>query len=205
MSPPTLPPTSVPGEPPSVSPAGVPGLLALFLAFSKVSLAGFGGVLPWARQVIVEERRWMTPEEFNDAFALAHFLPGPNVVNLAVVFGSRLRGVPGAIVAFSGLIGPPVVVVTALGILYARFGELLWLQRALAGIAAGAAGLIVATVAKMAKPMLQKGFGPDPWMAVAVFVAIGVLRWPLPWVIAVVAPVSVALAWFSTRGSAREG
>lgn len=192
----------LPGNP---STANRPGLVALFLAFSKVALAGFGGVLPWARHVIVEERQWMTAEEFNDAFALAHFLPGPNVVNLSVVFGARMRGVPGALVAFSGLLGPPVAIVTVLGILYARFGELLWLQRVLAGVAAGAAGLIIATVAKMAKPLVQKRLGTGPWIAVAVFLAIGLLRWPLPWVIAVMAPVSVVLAWLSMREPAREG
>src|SRR6266403_830657 len=66
-----------------------PGLSALFIAFAKISLAGFGGVLVWARRGIVDQRRWMTADEFNETYALCHFLPGPNVVNLSVVFGSR--------------------------------------------------------------------------------------------------------------------
>ena len=68
-----------------------PGLLELFVAFAKMSLAGFGGVLVWARRGIVDQHRWMTAEEFNETFALCHFLPGPNIVNLSVVFGSRFR------------------------------------------------------------------------------------------------------------------
>src|SRR5436190_15575518 len=101
-----------------------PALTDLFLGFAKCSLSGFGGVLPFARRMVVEERRWMTPQEFNEAFALAHFLPGPNIVNFSVVFGSRLRGRIGAVVAFTGLMGPPVLIVTALGILYSFYGDI---------------------------------------------------------------------------------
>lgn len=57
-----------------------------------MSLAGFGGVLVFARHAIVDQHRWMTADEFNETFALCHFLPGPNIVNLSMVFGSRLRG-----------------------------------------------------------------------------------------------------------------
>jgi len=86
-----------------------PGLIALFVAFAKMSLAGFGGVLVWARRGIVDQHRWMTADEFNETFALCHFLPGPNIVNLSVLFGSRFRGIPGGFAAFAGLVGPPVV------------------------------------------------------------------------------------------------
>ena len=66
-----------------------------------MSVAGFGGVLPWARRAIVEERKWLTAEEFNEAFSFSQFLPGPNIVNFSVVFGSRLRGAAGAAVALA--------------------------------------------------------------------------------------------------------
>src|SRR5881227_160211 len=112
-------------EPDRSAPSAVPpGLLALFLAFARMSLAGFGGVLVFARQAIVEQHRWMTADEFNETFALCHFLPGPNIVNLSMVFGARFRGIAGGIAAFAGLLGPPVVIVTGLAALYARFGEI---------------------------------------------------------------------------------
>jgi chromate transporter len=79
-----------------------PSLLELFVAFAKMSLAGFGGVLVFARRAIVEQHRWMTAEEFNETFALCHFLPGPNIVNLTMVFGSRFRGIAGGLAACSG-------------------------------------------------------------------------------------------------------
>lgn len=178
-----------------------PGLAELFFSFAKMSLAGFGGVLPWARRAVVEEHKWMTAEEFNEAFALSQFLPGPNIVNFSVVFGSRIRGPLGGLAAFFGLLGPPVVLVIFLGVLYAIYGELVWLQRILAGVAAAAAGLIVAVVVKMAEPVFCRiGFGP--FVAMAVFIAVGLLRWPLPWVLVVAAPISVALAFRSKRGVA---
>src|SRR6202166_1973579 len=130
--PPDSPPAAIAAPQLPTSPP--PGLLALFLAFAKMSLSGFGGVLAFARRGIVDQHRWMTAEEFNETFALCHFLPGPNVVNLSVVFGSRFRGIAGSIAAFSGLLGPPVVIVTILAALYARFGEIEALRRILAGV-----------------------------------------------------------------------
>ncbi len=70
---------------------------------------GLRRVLVWARRGIVDQHRWMTADEFNETFALCHFLPGPNIVNLSVLFGSRFRGIPGGLAAFAGLVGPPVV------------------------------------------------------------------------------------------------
>src|ERR1700756_4611382 len=124
------PPASVPApELPKPTTSAPPSVIALFIAFSKMSLAGFGGVLAFARRGIVEEHRWMTADEFNETFALCHFLPGPNIVNLSVVFGSRFRGIPGGIAAFCGLLGPPMVVATILSALHARFCEIAALRR----------------------------------------------------------------------------
>src|SRR5450755_14302 len=110
---PDSPPAAVPAPNiPAPTAQTPPGVLALFFAFAKMSLAGFGGVLAFARRGIVEEHRWMTADEFNETFALCHFLPGPNIVNFTVVFGSRLRGIAGGIAAFAGLLGPPVVIMT---------------------------------------------------------------------------------------------
>src|SRR5271154_6152310 len=97
-----------------------PGLVELFVAFAKMSTAGFGGVLYWARRGIVDQHRWMTADEFNETYALCHFLPGPNIVNFSMVFGSRIRGLAGGIAAFAGLLAPPPVIIIILAALYAR-------------------------------------------------------------------------------------
>ena len=183
---------------PSSAP-NTPSLLQLFLAFVTMSLSGFGGVLAWSQRILVEERRWMTQEEFNDAYALCQFLPGPNIVNLSVVFGSKVRGPAGAAIALIGLLGPPFIIVTLVGILYARYGELEVFRRALTGLSAAAAGLIIAVTAKMAKPLFTPRFGPAPFIALAAFLAVGVLRWPLPAVLAVLMPLSIFLAWWVRR------
>jgi chromate transporter len=179
----------------SPSPPAPPALLDLFVAFALVSLCGFGGVLAWSRRMLVEQRGWMTADEFNEAYALCQFLPGPNVVNLSVVFGRRIRGVPGAAVALLGLLGPPFVIVTLIAAAYAQWGEIAALQRMLLGVAAAAVGLIFGTCAKMALPLFKDRLGLAPLVALATFVSIGVLRWPLYGALAVLVPLSIAIAW----------
>jgi chromate transporter len=179
----------------SSSSAPSPTLLELFIAFALIALCGFGGVLAWSRRMLVEERKWMTAEEFNDAYALCQFLPGPNVVNLSVVFGRRIRGLPGAAVALAGLLGPPFVIVSVISFVYGRFGEIAALQRMLIGVAAAAAGLVLGTCAKMARPLLRDRFAIAPLIALATFASVGVLRWPLAWALAALVPVSIAIAW----------
>src|ERR1700704_4535182 len=174
-----------PDSPPAASPAPdfptstPPGLIALFVAFAKISLAGFGGVLAFARRGIVDQHRWMTADQFNETYALCHFLPGPNVVNLSVVFGSRFRGIAGAVAAFTGLVGPPMVIATILAALYAQFGEVDALRRILAGVSCAAVGLLIASIFRMMMPLIRKRDLVGFVILAAVFAAIGLLRLPL--------------------------
>jgi len=177
----------------------VPTLIEILLVFAKVSLSGFGGVLAWARRELVERKKWLTPAEFNDLFALSQFLPGPNIVNLSVVYGSRLHGPMGAVMATIGLLGPPLVIVTILGFLYSYFSDSDALRRVLTGISAAAAGLLIATLVKMMLSSLQEHVIPALIVLVAAFVAIGILRLPLPYVLLTLVPVSVAVAWWVRR------
>src|SRR6202035_1406391 len=198
--------------PPDSSPAAIaapqlptlppPGLTALFVAFAKISLAGFGGVMVWARRGIVDQHRWMTPEEFNETYALCHFLPGPNIVNLSVVFGSRFRGIAGSVAAFAGLVGPPVVIVTILAALYARFGEIDALRRVLAGVSCAAVGLLISVVFRMMLPLIKKRDLIGLVVLLAVFAAIGLLRLPLPAVLLVAIPLSIAIVFARRRVTA---
>ena len=178
---------------PDLPTAAPPSLIALFFAFAKMSLAGFGGVLVWARRGIVDQHKWMTADEFNETFALCHFLPGPNIVNLTFVFGSRLRGIAGAIAAFAGLVGPPVVIVTVLAALYQRYGEIDALRRILAGVSCAAVGLLIAVVFRMIWPLIKRRDWLGLVVLAAVFVAIGLLRLPLAAVLLVAIPISLAV------------
>jgi chromate transporter len=197
--------------PPDSSPAATtvphnsqspPGLLTLFMAFAKMSLAGFGGVLVWARRGIVDQHKWMTAEEFNETFALCHFLPGPNIVNLTFVFGSRLRGLPGAVAAFSGLVGPPALIMVVMGVLYHRFGEIEALRRVLSGVACAAIGLMLAVVFRMMTPLIKRRDVAGLLMLVAVFVAIGIFRLPLAEVLLVAIPLSILITYAMRKEAA---
>jgi len=184
---------SVPSSPPATTVR--PTLTELFVAFVQVALSGFGGALPWARRMVVEKKKWMTAEEFNEAFALSQFLPGPNVVNFSVVFGGRFGGAPGAMVALAGLLGPPMLIATVLAVLYAQFGDLQTIGRILAGVTAAATGLLIAMVGKMAAPLFKR-LSWAPLVAAAAFAGVALMHYPLPLVFIVLAPVSIAIAWF---------
>jgi chromate transporter len=200
---PDSPPAAVPASdhPASADPSP-PTVAALFFAFAKMSLAGFGGVLVFARRGIVEEHRWMTADEFNETFALCHFLPGPNIVNLTVVFGSRFRGIIGGIAAFTGLVGPPMLVVTVLGALYIHFVDVNALRRILAGVSSGAVGLLIAALFKMMQPLLKRRDGPALVVMVLVFIAIGIMRLPLQVVVLAAIPISIGVTFLIRRRSA---
>src|ERR1700744_1909620 len=95
---------TAPQPQPSSPPVVEPTLGEIFITFATISLYGFGGVLAWSRRMMVEERQWLTPEQFNETYALCSMLPGGNIINFSVIFGSRFRGVPGALVATGGLL-----------------------------------------------------------------------------------------------------
>src|ERR1700691_5921327 len=126
--------------------AGAPSSLshkALFMGFFKAGILGFGGVLPMARRLVFDDRRWLTQTDFNELFAVCQSLPGANITNFAAVFGMRHRGVSGAVAALAGLLGAPMAIVMLLSGLYVHYGALTPVRHALAGLAAAAAGLLL--------------------------------------------------------------
>lgn len=172
-----------------------PTPLELFLGFFKMTMLGFGGVLAWARRETVSNRRWMTPDEFNELFALCQFLPGPNIVNFSIIYGARVYGFLGTAIALAGLLGPPFVLMILAGMIYARYGELPVFRDGLTGLAAAAAGLLIATAVQMAQPLVRKDRAQRLLIAIAAFTALGVMQWPMLPVLAVLVPVSVGFAW----------
>jgi chromate transporter len=172
-----------------------PTLTELFLGFFKITVSGFGGVLAWARREMVINRRWMSPDEFNELFALCQFLPGPNIVNFSIIYGTRLYGFWGAAIALVGLLAPPVVLMIAAGMVYARYGQLPMFRDGLTGLAAAAAGLLIATAVQMAEPLVRKERVLQFLVALAAFGAVGVMQWSMLWTLLVLVPVSIGLTW----------
>ena len=185
---------SVPGDLLApASDAAPPSRRELFLRFLIVGMQGFGGVLPFARRMLVEQRRWVSEREFIEVLSLSQFLPGPNIVNVSIIVGSRFRGASGAVAAVLGLMLMPFLIVLALATLYAQFAAIGAVRGATNGVSAAATGLVIATAIKMAQPL--KGVAWQIAMGILTFVAIGLLRVPLLWALAVLAPLSIAIAW----------
>ncbi len=179
------------------SPRSPVSLAQLFLVFSALALRGFGGVLPWAQRAIVDEQRWLDQREFVEMLALAQVLPGPNVCNLALMIGDRHFGMRGAIVALAGMMLAPLALVLVLAALYVQFSDVPTVAAALRGMGAAAAGMIIATAWKMARTQRHDRAG---WLFLAAaFVAVGLMRWPMLWVMPAIGAISVALAWVRLR------
>jgi chromate transporter len=175
----------------------IPTRRALFLGFLQVGLQGFGGVLPFARRMLVEEHRWLSEREFTEVLSLSQFLPGPNIINVAIIVGNRYRGPLGSLAASVGLMLMPFIIVLVLAALYTRFADIERVRGATTGVSAAATGLIIAMGFRMVGPMKR-----IPWqiaVAVLTFVCIAVVRVPLLWALAAIAPASVTFAWWAQR------
>ncbi len=172
-------------------------LMDLFVSFSLLALQGFGGVLAVVQRELVEKKRWMTREEFVEEWAVAQIMPGPNVVNLSLMIGSRYFGFKGAMAALAGMLAAPLVIVLLLALVYAQFADNPGVQGALRGMAAVAAGLIAATGLKLFGALQKNVLGLKLCIALGVlcFVAIGLLRWPLAYVLLGLGGVACALAY----------
>ena len=172
-------------------------LRELFFAFNRLALQGFGGVLPVAQRELVERRNWLTKDEFVEMLAISQVLPGPNVVNLALMFGDRAFGWRGAMAALGGMLLAPMVVVLALTALYARFDDLPAVTGALRGMGAVAAGLVLSTGLKLLVTLKRNVMRLPTCLAFGALTLIGTvwLRLPLVAVIAGLGSLAIGVAW----------
>jgi chromate transporter len=167
-------------------------LVALFIAFLRVSLCSFGGGLVWARRIVVEQRHWVNEEDFADILSLCQFMPGPNVVGIAVCVGTKLRGLAGALAAVSGFVLLPWAVGFSLGLVYLQRTHIAVLQNILDGVSAAAAGLLIAMGLRMLVPHRRR-------MQALVFATLAVAgmvftKLPLLVVLFCLTPLSIAAA-----------
>jgi chromate transporter len=170
-----------------------PGIAGIFTGFFMIGVRGFGGVLPWARRTMVEERKWLTATEFAEILGLCQFLPGGNIINVSVAVGARFRGAPGAVAALLGLMLAPVAIVIGLGAIYDQFAEQPIVRRAFAGLAAAASAFVLTASLKIAAPMRGRVLAIA--ITVITFVATAVFRLPLSLAMPVLAAVSILTLW----------
>jgi len=170
----------------------------LFFSFTWLALQGFGGVLAVVQQELVERKRWMTNEEFVENWAVAQILPGPNVINISIMIGSRYFGFPGALAAMSGMIVLPLLLLLLLTISYQQFSDIPAVAGALRGMGAVAAGLIIATGLKMLPALRRNPLGVSlcAVFAGACFVCIALLRLPLVYVLFGLGGVACVVAYW---------
>lgn len=180
--------------------------LELFLAFTWLAIQGFGGVLAVVQRELVDRKQWLTLDEFVEDWSVAQILPGPNVINLGLVMGGRYFGLSGAIVAITGLLLLPLIIVLVLASLYGQVSHLPMVQAALNGMGAVVAGLIIANGVKLIPALRNNPIGHTlglVWVAVC-FVAVALLRVPLAFSLLVLGGAACAWAWYRlARAEAR--
>lgn len=179
-----------------------PTLSGLFFIFTRIGLTSFGGGLSgWLLREFVQDRDWIGEEDFLNGLALSQALPGINVKNMAIWIGHRLLGWRGAAVAVTGILVPPAIVIIVLGTLVSALILHPLTQVLIAGAAAAATGLSLSMGVVTAR-RVRRQFVPLALMA-ATFVAIGLLRWPLVWVVLVGGGFSVGYEYVSIRRGQR--
>jgi chromate transporter len=174
-----------------------PTLVELFLTYAKIGLLGFGGVAPWARHIIVEEKKWLDDREYAALLGIGQVIPGPNTVNNAVMIGDRFHGTPGAILSVLGIVGAPVLALIGIALVYDRIASLPGVDAAMAAGAAAAAGLVIGTAIKLARKIK-----PDLAaiaIGLAAFASVGIFHLPMIWAVLVLGPLSIATVWWQRR------
>ncbi|MDM4764955.1 chromate transporter [Pelomonas sp. SE-A7] len=182
------------------------GPAALFWAFTRLALQGFGGVLAVAQRELVERLGWLSKAEFVELLAIAQVLPGPNVVNISLMIGDRFFGLRGAFAALAGMFALPCVIVLSLTAASAQLLAHPAMAGALRGMGAVAAGLILATGLKLMGSLRSSVLGRAASLALAVatVAAIAGLRWPLIWVVLGLGGLGMLMAWRRIRALEQE-
>lgn len=172
---------------------------ALFTAFTALALKGFGGVLPVAQRTLVDDRRWLTREQFLELLSISQVLPGPNIINMALIFGDRCHGWRGAAAALSGVLLAPLVLVLVLAALAQGLRDQPLVTGALRGMGVVSAALVLGIAVRLGASLRASPLGL-PACAVLVCttaLAVGYLRWPLAWVVLGLGAAAMAWAWRS--------
>ena len=168
-------------------------LRELFTGFLWIGARSFGGVLPWAYRTMVEERRWITKEDFTETVGLCQFLPGPNIGNTSIVLGKRWFGLRGAIVAFLGLMALPFIWVLALFAVYNDFASQPAVNAVVTGVGAAGAGLFIGTAIKLGRVLARKPAAMA--LIAACFLCAAVARLSLLYIV----PVAFVIALYAAR------
>ncbi len=156
-------------------------LLELFSVFFKIGLFTFGGgyaMISLIGHEIGERRRWISPDELTEVFAIAESTPGPIAVNCATYVGYRREGVAGGVWATLGVVMPSFIIIYAISLFFERFMALSVVANAFRGIQVAVAFLILRAGLRLAVRLPRRGFELGVCVAAALLVlAINALGW----------------------------
>ncbi|HVP54341.1 MAG TPA: chromate transporter [Candidatus Eisenbacteria bacterium] len=130
----------------------------IFLQFLIIGATSFGGVVPYLRNGLVGKLHWVDDREFVELLSISQSLPGLNATNMAILLGDRLKGWMGAVAGILGVCLPGGLIMLAVGIFYRLHGDHAFVTYMLKGVAAAAAGLLLATVIQLGKKSLSHQF-----------------------------------------------
>ena len=147
------------------------------------------------RRMLIEERKWLTPDEFVELLGVCQFLPGANIVNLSVAVGQRFRGWKGSVAALAGILAAPAALSVVLAALFLKYASIPQVSHAMGAVAAAAAGLVIGTALKMAEPVFRNDWVLGVPVALLTLALAAFLRWPLPAVLLLMASTGSAIAW----------
>lgn len=167
----------------------------IFLEFARLSIMGFGGVLPLAYHSIVERNKWLNDKEFAEMLSIGQMLPGGNIINVSVMLGWRFAKFKGACAAFLGLLLIPTIILLSIAMFYHRISANHTVSSAVIGMSSVVAGLVLATALKLGikNPNKIKSiiFG------IIVFTLIALVHWHLATVLICLIPIALLIEfWF---------
>ena len=169
-----------------------PTLWVIFREFLLIGAVSFGGgIVAYERILLVDKRKWLSPDAFMATLAISQTLPGLNSVNLALLAGDRLRGFFGACAAAAGLMLPGGLFVLIAGVAYSEGADHPLMNILLAGVAAGATGLLASITYKIGDQHFRHMRSLS--MIVATFVLMSVLKFSLVTVLLIMAPIGLYL------------
>jgi chromate transporter len=175
--------------------AETPALVSLGTIFWTFLTAGAisfgGGVVAYLREYTVSDTKWLDDEAFLDALEISQTLPGLNAINMSVIIGDNLRGIPGALVAVAGLVLPGVIIIMGLGAAWQEESHNLQVKMFLTGVAAAAVGLLSTVTLQLGHKQFVKPL--DLAIIVTTFVAVSILRIPLYIVLLAIGTTAILL------------
>jgi len=167
-------------------------LITIFWTFLTAGAISFGGgVVAYLREYTVSDTKWLDDEAFLDALEISQTLPGLNAINMSVIIGDNLRGIPGALVAVAGLVLPGVIIIMGLGAVWQEESHNPQVKMFLTGVAAAAVGLLSTVTLQLGHKQFVKPL--DLAIIVATFVAVSILRIPLYIVLLVIGTTAILL------------